>query len=403
MRRLMLWGLVFNLAINISILKAQQEEIFSLKKAPLLISKGLTGSGYAKWSSDGELIAFETIQGDVNDLWIYDIFAEKVKKITDGRNCPQVKIQKNFFDNQFEWTSDPRILAFVSVHEGNFDIFLYDMRKNTFRQLTGDTSWDGDISWSYDGSMVAFVSTRSANADIYLKKVSRWRFSSEIQLTSHKEIDFAPSWSPDSETIAYTAFRENNYDIYTIKASGKGLQRITALPSVDIYPSWSPKGDKIAFFSDDKLCTIDKSGIYLDILAEQVLVNPSGPSWSPNAKYIAFIQEVEGVKTPSIIDLDTHSIYKLNINPFEIRGEIVYISLSPNGKMALLTAKREDIAEYWLLTFKEPFSRPNTLYKRIQLPLGERLTWSEVVDLEAEPEGGEAGEGGESGALGGDY
>lgn len=120
--------------------------------------------------------------------------------------------------------------------------------------------------------------------------------------------DSAPDISPTAARLAFVSDRveegTTTLKIYSANLDGSDLRRLTAAVGVESFaPSWSPDGKQIAFLrrsahsqsEEDGLWVIDADGSNLRQLAKAAfLVSGSdAPSWSPDGKWLAFLQGEE--------------------------------------------------------------------------------------------------------------
>ena len=188
------------------------------------------------------------------------------------------------------WSPDGIRLAFVSGRDGNSEIYVMNA-DGTQTRLTynvapddPDTWWmgrDEDPAWSPDGTKIAFTSLRDGNFEIYVMNANgTWQANATLNGAG----DFEPAWSPDGSKIAFTSNRDGNLEIYVMNADGTGQHNLTKHGWDDSHPTWSLDGARIAFTSNrggnDNIHWMNADGTG----QVRLTTNQSGdfdPAWSP--------------------------------------------------------------------------------------------------------------------------
>ncbi|MEK7398492.1 MAG: hypothetical protein AAB116_16290 [Candidatus Poribacteria bacterium] len=188
-------------------------------------------------------------------------------------------------------------------------------------------------------SMIAFASVLDGDYEIYLMKTDG---SSIKQLTYNSAQDTQPAWSPNGQYITFSSDRNGSYawntDIFIMRSDGTGITNLTKTLGVNEYGSfWSYDSKKIAFtsdvggFGDYYVMNVDGTGMRLmddfeyldfawpgeygdyyvyevfngnyDILLDSLynlkgavnltnnIANDRYPSWSPDGKKIVFVSD----------------------------------------------------------------------------------------------------------------
>ena len=151
---------------------------------------------------------------------------------------------------------------------------------------------------------LAFVSLRDGNEEVYVVDTDG---SGETNLTNNPASDFDPDWSPDGSRIAFVSDREGDLNIYVMQADGSGLQRLSGSADAEFKPRWSPDGQLIVYAclgASDILWLMNADGSG----ARPVSIRaPGGDAplcadgglpggWSPDSQRITFeiVKSVEG-------------------------------------------------------------------------------------------------------------
>ena len=152
-------------------------------------------------SPDGKQIAVN-IQGQTDDMWIYDIARGTLTRLTfEGNNIRPV------------WTPDGKRIAFASDRDGSRQLF-WKLADGTGaeEQLTNDKLFSNVNSISPDGKL-AFASLNSTGGrDLWTIELQGERKTTPFLKTPLDE--FLPAISPDGRWVAYMSRDRRTQDIY---------------------------------------------------------------------------------------------------------------------------------------------------------------------------------------------
>jgi hypothetical protein len=155
------------------------------------------------------------------------------------------------------WAPDGQMLAYTSLRGPVDQIWTRSITGRAPRQLTDDPGGATEPDWSptLTGATspaaaapteeIAFVSRRTGNADIWLMNVDG---SDQRPLTSSPANEVEPDWRTDGRALAFSADTGGGSPagIFKISSDGSVRTQLTARAG-DAFPSWSPAGDAIAF------------------------------------------------------------------------------------------------------------------------------------------------------------
>ena len=122
-------------------------------------------------------------------------------------------------------------IVFVSVIDGNSEIYIINNDGTNLKRLTNDTAIDKDPAISPDGKKIVFVSLRDGSSEIYLMDSEG---NNIRRLTNNSAVDSEPVWSRDSKYIAFVSQIDGNDQIYVMNTDTLETRKVTD------FLSWSP-------------------------------------------------------------------------------------------------------------------------------------------------------------------
>jgi len=176
------------------------------------------------WSPDGRTIAFSGSVGGITDLYLYDLEAAEVTRLT----------QDKYADLQPAWSPDGRTLAFTSDRgpETNFENLTYSRLQLSLLDIaTRDIEVlpiFGNVKhitpqYSADGNRLYFVSDQDGFSDVYEirldNRVVRRITKLATGVSGHTYV--APALSVSASGVAaFTVFEELEFHIFTLNLEG---------------------------------------------------------------------------------------------------------------------------------------------------------------------------------------
>ncbi len=175
----------------------------------------------ARFSPDGRRLLLVIGEGGQSDVWVYDVAADAVSRLTFHP------------DNDWSpiWSPDASRFAYASWRPdtGTFNLFLHrtDGTGEPLR-LTSSRNSQFPLAWFPDGSMVLFVEQKQeTGADLMLLPLAT-SAAGEIQPGDPKPLLVAPfnqlagRFSPDGKWLTYTSDESGRHEVYVQPFPGPG-------------------------------------------------------------------------------------------------------------------------------------------------------------------------------------
>ena len=239
------------------------------------------------WSPDGRRIAFVSQRDGNREIYVMPAPLPPAQGAVDGPG--QVNITQSPADDWTPaWSPDGRQLAFASIRQGNWEIFIATADGSGLTQVTDDGMGNMSPVWSPDGQTLAYTSKRDGNWEIYTMPAPNvpGARGERRRLTSSEGNDLSPVYSPQGDRIAFESNREGNVEIYTMNADGSNPQNLTRTPNADDHgPVWSPDGQRLLFYSNRTgnwdLFVMSATGENVINLTDTPDIDELAPAWRP--------------------------------------------------------------------------------------------------------------------------
>lgn len=173
------------------------------------------------WSPDGTEIAF--IRDATSPT------AAILSAPTDGTG--QAEILANGWSAAWSGTNH---LAFTGCDESRMEcgIYVADLSRGGQIKITADQN-DIGLAWSRDSTHVAFMSNHDGNWEIYTVRLEGGYVR---RCTVNFADDGSPAWSPDGQYIAFVSNRDGIWALYVMLADGSEQRQVMELSMSN--PGW---------------------------------------------------------------------------------------------------------------------------------------------------------------------
>lgn len=213
------------------------------------------------------------------------------------------------------WSPNGKMIAYESVRDENYDIYVYDLRKKKEYRLTTSDSLDAISGW-IGNKEVFFESNRTGKFHIYKKKLGG--NSGPTIVTDNVDPLNYPKWSPDRKSVLYSTHFGDDLELCLSDSKFQNIRRLTNSPDLDAWGGWSSDGEWIVFTSKrtgtNEIFLMNKNGSGL----RQITINTENsalPSFYNQDREVIFMSRQDGKPSAIFsIDLKTGAQKKLTDN-----------------------------------------------------------------------------------------
>jgi hypothetical protein len=194
------------------------------------------------WSPDGRYIAFSGLANGFSDLFLYDLQADSVRRLTNDA----------YADLQPAWSPDGQRLVFSTdrfstqlqdLKFGYYELAVMDIGSRKIEELPGFPNGKHiNPQWSSDGSSIYFLSDRSGVTNIYKLHLPDRTIVQVTNLyggvTGITGLSPALSVAQDTSRLVYSVYEDGKYNIYAIDSASV----LEGLPLEQSTAAFSPAG-----------------------------------------------------------------------------------------------------------------------------------------------------------------
>jgi Tol biopolymer transport system component len=278
-------------------------------------------------------LAFQTVITDV-DLQLTDLQAALANDVLQSKPFSS----STRIEGSARFSPDGNHVAFVSFRSGSSEVWIADRDGSGLRQVTTLGAVGVMVSdWSPNGTQIAFEAAVAGNTDVYVVGADGGHLR---RLTTEPTMDGVPSWSRDGEWIYFVSTRAGVLpDIWRVSADGGQATRLTR--NGGFQPQES--SDRRYLFYLDRPpggAAIVARVMRLPLTGgpEEPVLEPVRPFlWSVTDTGIVFVTRAADFDAIDLYRFSDKSVARLGRLGFQIPGIYTHMTASRDGRWALAT------------------------------------------------------------------
>jgi Tol biopolymer transport system component/SH3-like domain-containing protein len=285
------------------------------------VSKGVGERVYDMFPSrspDSQYVVFSSTRDSVPPSINWEIYVTSVGDIgpDGGRIVQRVTYNNRAVDIDPVWSPGGAfdagsLIAFESNRDGDWNLYMLDVRTGVERQLTDDPANDLNAYWYPDGSKFLFQSDRDGMWQIYeldLTQTDEFGMPIVTRLSDGVGDDLEPRYSNDGERILFRSYRDGEMSVvYVMNVDGTELQQISDPVGDARNAIWSPDDNLVTYDSDldgDRDVYVYEFDSEVTRLVTDNDVPDYAPSWICDTPTLLFTSDIDeredGTPDPNI-------------------------------------------------------------------------------------------------------
>ncbi len=250
------------------------------------------------------------------------------------------------------WSENGRYLLFQSSKNGNEDIFLYDLRRDSLIQITRWLSNERHPVWRPHYNAVVFDSDKGSTSFLYQYSLKTGKIK---PLFNRNIVCSQPSFDPTGHLVCFSGFDKisGTMQIFSYDFVYDNLNKLSNEKGTCVFPIFSHNGSSILYqqlnLATDTVGKLIMCNWYGEVSHRYKQSYALKTNWTPYDWRILFVV-YNNTKTGEVYSMrkDGKAIYRITENKYIERCP----SVSPNGKIMAIPMKKKKYFNIYLFSVK---------------------------------------------------